>query len=494
MPEYQIKKRKRIKGMLIFALAVNLFFQTGITASAAANYNSYTYNEWDESVRAPESYAAVTAATGFTLGCGKLNKPQDMFIDGNGYVYIADTGNNRIVVADKDLNLVRVIDEISLDGKEEPVTDPQGLYVSKEGILYVAQPSLSRVILLQDNKVISVVTKPEHNLIAEDFVFSPVKIGVDIYGRLYVLSKGCYTGLLQFDKNGKFMDFYGANKVELTPKVLFQYMWKNILTDAQREEMVSILPIEYSNLDCGEDGFVYTTTVGTETPYNQVKKLNPQGNNTYYGLENKEINFGDSEVSYNLGAPVYSSFIDVKVDKDGFLYGLDNTRGRIFERDQEGNLIAVFGGTGNQLGTFLTPIALEAYDGRIYVLDAMKNNVVLFEETEYERLLKEATVKYQQGEYKESIAAWKEVLKRNGNNMLAYRGLGKALAQNKEYKEAMKYLKGGGDRYDYSRAFAKTRLEAIRNNAPAAVAALIIVLLLFKLTKTVIHLKRKRGI
>ncbi|HWT73448.1 MAG TPA: hypothetical protein VN258_01810 [Mobilitalea sp.] len=480
---------QRVLCLLIFIIAG---FNSKQAAYASANYNSYTYNEWKESVAAPDSYTAVTSKTGIMLGSGVLNQPQDMYMGPDGMLYIADTGNNRLIIVDKNLNLVKIIDGVMNNGVKEPITDPQGLYVSADGTIYITQPSLSRVILVKDDNVITIIEKPVNDLIPADFQFQPTKVGVDIYGRIYVLSKGCYTGLLQFDSKGNFMDYYGANKVEVTAKVLFQYAWKNILSDDQRNAMTSILPIEYSNIDCSTDGFVYTTTVGTATPFNQVKKLNPLGNNTYYRHGNKEINFGDYERSYNLAATVDSSFVDVKVDSDGFIFGLDNTRGRIFERDQEGNLISVFGGLGNQSGTFSAPIAVEVYENNIYVLDSLKNNLTLFQPTEYETLLRKATISYNNGLYQESADTWKQVLKRNRNNTMAYEGLGKALSQNGSYEESLKYLKDSGERYSYSRSFSKLRLQVIRSHGTYIVLGLVFLVLCSSIRNSIMKRKLNR--
>jgi len=482
---------KGIKRLIYFSIIL-LSISSKIVVYASANYNSYTYGEWGDSVAAPASYTASLSKTGILIGCGALNGPKDMYMNENGELYIADTVNNRLVVVDKDLNLIKTIDTVINQGIEEKLTDPQGIFINSEGMVYIAQPSLARVILVKDGQVISTIEKPVHNLISDDFIFEPTKIGIDLYGRIYVLSKGCFTGLLQFDANGKFMGFYGANKVEITAKVLFQYMWKNILSDTQRNEMTSILPIEYSNIDCNPDGFVYTSTVGTSTPYNQIKKLNPLGNNTYFELGETPINFGDKEQSHNNATAVDSSFIDVKVDRNGFIYGLDNTRGRIFERNQEGNLIAVFGGLGNQLGTFSTVSAIETYEGNVYVLDSLKNNVVLFEPTEYGILVKEASLQYQKGEYQKSVETWKQVLKRNSNNTLAYKGLGKALSQNGDYEEAMKYLEDGGDRHSYSRSFAKIRLEVIRRYAPVIMLGLVILVFVNNVLIRLLKIRRNR--
>ncbi|MBD5460854.1 MAG: hypothetical protein HDR26_07960 [Lachnospiraceae bacterium] len=481
-----IMYKNLIRGLgicMAVVLAGAMVWGTGIQVSAQSNFNSYTYDEWDDSVAAPASYQPVFSRNGIEIGAGAFNTPQDLFMDADGHLYVVDTGNNRIVVLDAELNLQEIMESVRMNGEEIPLTDIEGLYVTEEHVMYASQTSASRVLVIEDGEVTATIEKPVSSLIAEDFIFAPTKIGIDIYGRAYVLSKGCYSGLLQFDVDGSFMGFFGANKVEVTADVIFNYMWKNLLSDAQRAAMTSILPIEYSNVDCSRDGFVYTSTVGTQLPKSQIKKLNPLGNNIYYALGNAEFNFGDEEFSYTKGKVNYPSFMDVKVDEDGFIFAIDLTSGRIFERDQEANLIGVFGGMGNQLGTFQTPVAVEVYQGRVYVLDRGKSNITVFEPTEYGALVEEATILYNNGLYDESSAAWQQVLARNANSTLAYNGIGKAYAQAEEYTDALKYLRYSGDKYSYSRSFSKNRLLVIRKYGPFAVIGLVLIVIGVKVAK-----------
>lgn len=453
------------------------------SAHAQDTFNSYTYDEWDESQKAPAGYAPVMVKNGMEIGTGNWKTPSDFFMDDDGLLYVADTGNNRLIVLNEDLELQEIIETVTMNGEEIALEDVQGLYVSDDGVIYACQTSLSRILLIKDKQVIGTIDKPVSSLIPEDFNFAPTKVGIDVYGRAFVLSKGCYSGLLQYDLDGSFMGFFGANKVEVTADVLFSYMWKSILSDEQRAAMASILPIEYSNVDCGDDGFVYTSTVGTQLPKSQVKKLNPLGNNVYFAVGNEEFNFGDEEITYNKTNPNYPSFIDVKVDEDGFIFAIDLTSSRVFVRDQEANLISVFGGYGQQTGTFNTPVAVECRGERVYVLDRLKNNITVFEPTEYGSLVRQAVLAYDLGNYSEAEQLWKQVLQRNANSTLAYNGIGKALAQENRYEEAMQYLRLSGDRYSYSRSFGKNRLELVRNYgvyAIGGIAVLAVAMAIFK--------------
>lgn len=473
---------KHLRNLLTGVLLAATVFSSALSVSAQSTFNSYTYDEWDSSQKAPAGFAPVLVKSGIEIGTGNWKTPNDFFMDSHGHLYVADTGNNRIIVLNDQLELIEVMNTVTMNGEEIKLQDVQGLYVNDDHVIYACQTSLNRILLIQDGEVISTIDRPVSALISDDFNFAPTKVGIDVYGRAFVLSKGCYSGLLQYDLDGSFMGFFGANKVEVTADVLFNYMWKSILSDEQRAAMTSILPIEYSNVDCGKDGFVYTSTVGTQLPKSQVKKLNPLGNNVYYAVGNAEFNFGDEEVSYNKTKPNYPSFIDVKVDKDGFIYAIDLTSSRVFVRDQESNLISVFGGNGRQSGTFNTPVAVECFGERVYVLDRLKNNITVFEPTEYGRMVKNAVIAYDLGLYEEAEGLWKKVLTRNANSTLAYNGIGKALAQENRYEEAMQYLRYSGDRYSYSRSFGKNRLELVRTYgvyfiggvAAAAVVAYVI--------------------
>lgn len=485
-----MKRKNLICGLCAVAVAV-MAWSAKLDVNAQSTYNSYTYDEWNQSVAAPDSYQPVTAMNGIQIDSGSWNTPQDFFMDSDGHLYVADTGNNRILILDQDLKLLEIMETVTMNGEEIPLTDIEGLYVTKEHVIYAAQTQAGRVLIIRDGKVEGTIEKPVSNLVGEDFTFSPTKIGIDVYGRAYVLSKGCYSGLLQYDVDGSFMGYYGANKVEVTAKVVFQYMWKSILSDQQREAMTSILPIEYSNVDCTPDGFVYTSTVGTQLPKSQIKKLNPQGNNIYFAIGNTEFNFGDNEVSVTKGVANNSSFVDVKVDENGFIFALDMNTGRVFERDQEANLIAVFGGMGYQTGTFQTPVAVEVYRGRVYVLDRVKGNITIFEPTEYGSLVEEATVLYNDGMYEESGLVWQQVLARNANSTLAYNGIGKVLTQGGEYTEALKYLRFSGDKYSYSKSFGKNRLLLIRQYGVWVIIALVVVIIGFAVIKRILK-RRKR--
>lgn len=476
--------RKLIKVVILSLLLVSF----AAAALADVPYASYSYDEWDRSVSAPVGYTVEKTVYGAMTSSGAWKEAQDLITTADGRILVADTGNNRILEYDASFNLLRTITEFQRNGQPMAVTGPTGLHVDADGKLYVAMSSAAQAVIadLQTLETTLVIENLEHALLGSDFKFVPAKIGADNAGRIYILSTGCFSGLLQFSPQGEFMGYYGSNKVAVTAEVIFQYYWKSIMTDEQRANMTSILPVEYSNLHCAPDGFVYASTVGTETPVNQIKRLNPLGNNTYFARGGKEVNFGDEELASvkNVSTMVtlLPTFVDVVTTEDcEFIYAVDRAYGRIFERDRNGNLISVFGALGNQEGTFKQPSAIALLNGDVLVLDTGKSSVTVFEPSEYAALVHEAVQQYNAGEYAASRDVWLEVLRRNTNATQAYAGVGRALLKENRYDEAMKYFKLGDSREEYSQAYRIVRLNVIRDNAPWVVCAVVVAVILFKL-------------
>ena len=96
------------------------------------------------------------------------------------------------------------------------------------------------------------------------------------------------------------------------------------------------------------------------------------------------------------------------------------------------------------------------------------------------------------------MECWQKVLELDGNYDWAYSGIGKALYQNGEYREAMKMFKLGNNRTWYSRAFKEySNAQIARYFAPvcAVLAAVLILIavLRFILKKWIPKYKRRKG-
>jgi hypothetical protein len=171
----------------------------------------------------------------------------------------------------------------------------------------------------------------------------------------------------------------------------------------------------------------------------------------------------------------------------GFINALDMTRGRVFQYDATGALVAVFGGIGRQEGTFMIPSALDVMGDNILVLDAGKGNITVFRPTEYGTLVQTAIALYNKSRYTESQKLWAQIASRNNNCQMAYVGMAKAYYENGDYKQAMTYFKLGESREGYGKAFRYYRNDRLRRVVPVVVCVLAVLYLLRRVWK---HLRK----
>ena len=94
----------------LITVLISLIILLGVFAlpvSAETPYDTYTYSYSGKVQISPAAYAPETRVSDF----GEfeiLNSPGDIFYDsGRDYIFIADTGKNRVIVTDKDLNPIK---------------------------------------------------------------------------------------------------------------------------------------------------------------------------------------------------------------------------------------------------------------------------------------------------------------------------------------------------------------------------------------------------
>ncbi|GMK42624.1 hypothetical protein PCCS19_56840 [Paenibacillus sp. CCS19] len=420
-------------------------------SSAATPYQGYIWSTKGRDVASINGYIYKQSIDGYGLPTGALSAPEDIFVAEDKSVYIVDTGNSRVIQLDSSLQYVRTIGDTEGDGV---LSEPKGVYVTPDGTVYVADTKNARIVLFDKNgKYMKQFGKPESPLIGDTFSYSPSKLLVDKRGYMFVVSDGNTQGLLQIDKNGAFKGFYGANHIGFSWGRLLRNMFA---TDAQKSQMATIKPLEFSNAVLDNEGFIFTTTLGTET--SQIKRLSPVGVDTIGGARQ----YGDR---WSNGPFMVSSFVDVAVDANGIFTALDLQTSKVFQYDKLGNMLFAFGGLGQQDGLFVTPSALaQSSDGTIFVADKGRNRIDLFRTTPFARLVQKASALYVDGRYDEAEGLWNEVLRENANYELAYLAIGKALYKAERYKEAMSYFKLANSRGDYSVAFKEYRKEYMRDH------------------------------
>lgn len=437
---------------------------------ASADQTSYNYSYWGESVPAPPAYLPTMIVDGQTLGIEPLNTPNDIYVSDDHYVYVADTGNNRIVVLNDLFEYETSIESFSVNGSRDTFLNPEGVFVTAENHIYVADTGNQRVVHLDENyNFVKTIEEPESEMLTSTFQFRPKKVAVDNAGRIFVMSEGVFDGFMEFSVDGHFTTFIGANRVQVDP---IEFLWRRFATREQRSQMVMFIPTEFTGLDLDEDGFIYATNI--DNADDVIKKINARGDDIlrregYYNP------IGDIDYDVDLGP---SHLIDVSVADHGIYSVLDLRRGRIFTYNNDGFLMYVFGGLGNKLGEFQAPIAIERFDDFFLVLDRNQGEITVFNATAYGHSLDEAVRSYEQGDEERAQELFEEVVNMNANLEFAYTGIGKALLRQDQYEEAMFNFEQSIDQANYSKAYLLYRNQVLRENFSLMMGIIITVFVL----------------
>lgn len=395
-----------------------------------------------------------------------LYYPEDLFIKGSK-MYIADSGNARIVVYDMETGEATSIGDFKL-------WQPTGVFVTDEYI-YVADPGSSEVVIFNlRGEEVKRIGRPTNPIFGETANYKPKKLVVDKRGNLYIVSEGTFEGIIQLDKDGEFLGYFGSNLVGVT---LLDKFIDLFYTREQKEKFLHRIPKPYTNITIDDKGLIYTVT---QKEYgNAIKKHNTIGLNILSA--SKERRMVDED-----------NFVDIAVDKDGRIYALTET-GLIYEYDSEGNLIFSFGGRAistERSGLFSVASAIEVDEkGKLYVLDKERGLVHVIVPTEYANILHQALNLYEQGKYIESKRLWEKVMTYDGYSKIAHYGLGKAYFQSAQYDKAALHFKEAFARRDYSDAFWEIRNNFLQKNMGIILFLLVVIILVF----TVIDLLSRYG-
>ena len=475
---------------LVSAAALAVSAMT-VNVSALETYDPYSYDRWGDPVASQAGYTAEKYVDGEMIGCGNFFEPADLFISHDNLMYIADKGNNRIVITDLDFNFIKEMSEVSYNGETLTLKKPTGVFVDQyTGNIYICDTENDRVIKCDtDGNVDRLFTKPESELYDQNLTYNPSKVLVDKAGNVYIVVRSQTKGAVMFNSEGEFLGFYGANRVEATAEVLANAFWNLIGTQEQKDRRAKQTPIGFCNFDIDDDGFIFTVTDSQEVETDLVKKLNPRGDNILDSLGAADMTFGDIPPTYYSIYSKKSSLTDIDLGPNGELNILDFQHGRIFQYDKECWLLFIMGGTGDQLGLFLSAAAIESHDNHLYVLDSRKNNITIFTRTVFGEIVTEAANLYNDGLYEESLEPWQNVLKYDGNYRRAYIGIGNALYNKYEYKEAMEYFEISISRQRYNRAFEGYRDQWLKDNYVGAIIVIILIIVLL----VVYNKMRKRG-
>ena len=403
-----------------------------------------------------------------------FRSPADIFVDINDYIYVVDTGNNRIVKLNPDLETVNIF-----YGPDRPFSAPQGIFVDSVGSIFVADTGNSRVVhLSSDGELIEQFVNPESDAVGHA-PFAPTSLVVNHTGQMFVV-RG--EAIMIIDANNEFRGLFGQSRIGFN---LGEAILRVVATEQQLRFLSRRLAPTFIDIHLGYDGMIYATSLNRYE--GEVKSLNSIGNNTFRtyrdrgdGASNpitrfievtvmratavrRTFRFGEYFDDY--GMYMEPVFIGITTDRNGIVTIIEENTGRIFQYDQEGQALAAFGGTGDQKGRFNRPSAIAVDSrGRIFVTDRAASNFQVFEPTEFMSTVHGATTAFNNGEYMEAYALWHRVLEMSENYELAHLGIARVYYRQERWSEAMARAYLANDPIWYSRAFEEFRYEVLRNH------------------------------
>ena len=472
---------------LSISFVLQLFVSFNVFAeSPYSNYFivSDTTDQFSTVLPTPEAYKIKSVIDFPDTATGKLKDPQDMFIGPDEKIYIADSGNNRIVVLNKDLTF-----DFEITGFEEDnskLNQPTSVFVDDDGTILVADFGNKRLIeFTKFGNFRFAYPTPTSDILGTDFEYQPVKVIKDDKGYIYVCSFADTNGILMLSSDGEFKNYYGTNKVALS-------LWESIARvlwdrESRKGKLVS-LPYTFNNIFIS-DGYVYATTTGFSA--NQLRKINPGGTDvTYAGKD-----FSDPGIKSETSTA--QNFIDVTVDDDQNMFIIDSVYGRIYEYDEWGRNLFVFGSVGEGKGQLSNPSSLEIdNEGNIYVLNKKNGTINVYETTEFADLVHAANENYSNGIYTKENAdpenpgdnafdQWSQVKQEDNFYRLALQSMGQVLWRQAKYDEAYDLFVEAEDPNWASLTFKEIRAEFLGEHFSLIATILVVTVIGLLILKSV---------
>lgn len=504
--------KKVITSVFSLLLAVMILLPLMATPVAALPnsedmVDSYFYDYFGKAVAAPLAYRAVETLSATQVSGTSSFEPVDLFVR-NGLIYIVDRAGNSIHILDSNFDVyahVRnlfdtpatetdpgyaipdldkykysAIGEASIDSEmtsanKNGFNGPEGIYVTEDDLIYVADKNNRRVVVFTVDPetkaayVKQVFQSVKVSILGKDYLFKPSKLVVDASGGMQIIAYAVNRGVMELDYDGTFANFIGAPNVTVN---VVDWFWRLVSTDEQKKRLVKYVPTEYNNITQDSRGFAYCTIStlsalelrgvisskdlsGKITP---IVKLNSAGldilrrKGVYAPVGDLEFNFENSP-----------QIVDVDVFDNGCFVILDQATGRFFTYDTDGNFLYMGGGSGNQFGRTKTPYSIAVFGDYIVVSDIGNKSLVVYESTDYAKAINNAVTEHAAGHYDASEAYWHEVINFNSNMYIAYIGLGKsemrkgmALYDDSRlpfYENSLKYFEVANEKEYYSTAF-----------------------------------------
>lgn len=439
-----------------------ILFPAQSSASLSVPYKTETVSSEGDIIETQTAYIPVSL---FGSNSEIVN-PEDVYIDENNNVYVADSGTKKVTKFDENGKKL-------LEVGEGQLAQPTGVYVDHNQEIYVADYKNEKVFRFsQEGEMIQEYGRPDSPLFGTRSPYKPQKVTVDKRGNLYIIGEGSNNGIIQIGQDGTFLGFFGVNR---TQSSLMSVVQDALTTEGQKSRMFLKVPPAPTNIAIDEKGLVFTVTAGTK--FEVIRKLNIAGGNIL-----------PSDISDT------SNLRDITVGPLGNFFVLENN-GRIYEYDSYGNLLFIFGGKDdgtNRLGLFKDPTGISVDNlGRLLVTDRERGTIQMLEPTAFAEMMHGGISLYAEGLYVESGKYWSEVLRLNSSIGLAHYAMGEAYYKQQQYDDAMESFKIVNSKYGYSDSFWEIRNIWMQEHLSKVFA---VILGLFAIRASVLYVDKKKGI
>lgn len=495
--------KRIITSIVLVALIIGTI---SVPVSAATASESYTRvdvpGDMTELRLSREMYTATQNITAATLGLDdKLAGITDVFAADDGSILLLCGDESKVFKINSDYSFNKEITVTDAQGETVDFAGAQGIYKDVSGEIFIADTSNARVIVADENGLVQrILETPDSSLIPDDFLYQPTSVSKDKQGYTYILSLGCYYGVLLYSPENEFLGFYGANTVQSSGLDTLSYLWDRLTSnDTKKSNSVKKLPYSFSDFCFDSEGYMVTVTGNTtlnEFGTGQIRKISHNGADILYkrtltgdSISASSMNFLETE-RYEYGTD--QNLVAVAVSEDDYIFALDSTNGTVYLFDSECNLMSAFGGgfgTGEQLGVFKTPVSIALHNNSLLVADSTSCAVTVFEPTEYGQLIRQAQTLYLRGDYDEAKPLWQEVLGMNRNCQLAYRGMAMVYYNEGDYEAALEAARIAVDYSVYDMAWRELLSSFIEDNFIWMVA--VAVLLIAAAVYLILYLKKR---
>nr|WP_148275326.1 InlB B-repeat-containing protein [Desulfosporosinus meridiei] len=268
---------------------------------------------------------------------GQIDELTDIAVDGDGNVYVADSGNNRVQKFSSAGDFIMMLES---SGNAEYPMSPRGVAADSDGNIYVTYETDNRVEKFDSS---GQVDSDWWNQAAGDYQFSqPTDIAVDKDGNVYVADTDMGR-IVQFTSAGDLLLMFGEE-------------------DEDGEDQL----IEPIGVAVDSSGNVYAVDAHTK----QILKFNASGNLLLnWGGEGRDDDQFDDPCS-------------IAVDSGDQIYVADSENNRIQKFASSGDFLKKWGRGGSADGEFSLPFGIARdSEGNIYVSDTTNNRIEKFDST-----------------------------------------------------------------------------------------------------------------